>query len=72
MLSKITPYIIHVKTSQVMPELFGQNSVYGGLQVYGNVNRTMQEEVFHLKFSFFNQYFNSALACTTASIFFYL
>ena len=51
MLSKqITPHTIHVKTTFFSKR--HQNSVYRGLrllQVNGNVNRTVREEVFHWK-----------------------
>ena len=77
MLSKQrTPHIIHVKTTFFSKR--HQNSVYGGLrllQVYGDVNRTTREEIFHWKSSslhfapeswpfhvkiFSPQYFNTA------------
>ena len=46
------PHTIHVKTTFFLKRL--QNSVYGGvrlLQVYGDVNCTAREEVFHWKSS---------------------
>ena len=53
MLSKQrTPHTIHVKTNFFSKR--HQNSMYGGLhlfQVYGDVNRTAREEVFHWKSS---------------------
>ena len=53
MLSKQrTPHTIHVKTTFFSKR--HQNSVYGGLcllEVYGDVNRTAREEVFHSKSS---------------------
>ena len=53
MLSKQrTPHTIYVKTTFFSKH--HQNSVYGGLrllQVYGDVNRTAREEVFHWKSS---------------------
>ena len=53
MLSKQrTPHTIHVKTTFF--SIRHQNSVYGGLrllQVYGDVNRTTWDEVFHWKSS---------------------
>ena len=86
MLSKQrTPHTIHVKTTFFSKR--HQNSVYGGLrllQVNGNVNRTVREEVFHWKSCglyfapeswpinvriFSPQYFNTALGSSMRMLF---